>query len=99
MGISLAKFATLTQYNSASLTTSFQALFTTDIAFSILQIANESTQGITLSFDAGVTSHWFIPAGAAQSFDLVANEKFQSGDIYVKAAAGGTGNIYLMGVN
>ena len=69
----------------------------------MLHIANNSTVGITVSYD-GVNNHEFIPANSV--FELPSQTNSQPGAhialfpkftiVYVKGTAG-TGNIYLSG--
>jgi len=96
-------------YNTASLTGSYAALNTTGFAdnIKILKIYNDSTVGITISYD-GVTDHDFYPDQATLIIDLQTNHADNSsygsgtktgrkGQIIYGKGSAGTGNLYIIG--
>jgi hypothetical protein len=57
----------------ASITSAFQTVFTPSAATKILQMRNNTNASISVSFDAGTTTHYVLDTGDATSFDLLAN--------------------------
>jgi hypothetical protein len=95
----------LTSFNSASLTSSYQAINASGFekAIFFLRIVNDSSVNITISYD-GVTDHEFIVDGSV--FELATQTNGQPGAqvalfsvgtvVYVKGTAG-TGTITVSG--
>lgn len=97
-------------FSSASMTGSYQSLNGTGFGDNIkmLKIYNGSTQGITISYDNGVTDHDFYPALSTFVFDIQANHadnsSYASGilngrknQIIMGKGTAGTGNLYIIG--
>lgn len=99
------KAISLTTFNSASLTTSYQAINSNGLneACSILRIYNDASTAITISYD-GVTDHEYLGDNDSIQIDAQTNSEpasylcnFPKGLIvYVKGTAG-TGTIALSG--
>ena len=96
----------LTSFDTASLTTSFQVLNSTGLAFPcfLIRLVNNSDKDITISYN-GVDAMEFVPKTSSLQLDFQTNSQpnnkvaiFPKGQkIYVKGASAGTGLIYLSG--
>lgn len=67
----------------------------------LFKITNDSTVGVTVSFDGGTTDHEYLPAGSFLLIDITSNRVWDclfalavATQISVKGAAG-TGLVYL----
>lgn len=100
---------TMVVYDTSGLTGTHAALngagFTNRLK--VLKIYNASDTDITISYDAGVTDHDFIPVGSTMILDCQANNDSVSGGggrwhikksqvLYGKGTAG-IGNLYIIG--
>jgi len=67
----------------------------------LLKITNDTTVGVTISFDGGTTDHEYLPAGSFLLLDVCANHVWDAKFVWaigtqvaVKGSAG-TGLVYL----
>lgn len=91
----------LQSVDAATLSGSYVSLGTLTKPSRIMKITNNSTVDVTLSWDAGVTDHEYIPTGTFILLDCTSDagssgllEIIVGTPFYIKGAAG-TGNIYL----
>lgn len=96
------KYETLRTFNSASLTSSYQAVgaATSHDCF-LIKMVNNGTTAVTVSFN-GTTDHDICPATSFFLYDEQANASREGGmrvpigtTVYVKGTAG-TGTIYVV---
>jgi len=95
----------LKSFASASLTASYQAIYSGGLpaACFYLRIQNQSSTAITVSYD-GVTDHLYLPTLAEERLNAQANAQPNAQGalvpkgtvVYVKGTAG-TGSVYLSG--
>jgi len=92
------------EFDAATLTTSYQAFDVNGLGdeAQVFKMLNNSDIDVDVSFD-GTVDHDFIPAGGAFVYDFTANKERTYASlrnrqlVFLKAAAAGTGKIYLMG--
>ena len=100
------KFIPLSSIDSATFTGSYQVLNTgvPNPLFGF-KIVNDSTVGVTVSYDGGTTPNDYIPSMSAVIYDLQANKSPQNdfsalpqGTIVSVSGTAGTGLVYFVGL-
>lgn len=93
------------EIDAATLTTSYQLVATWTAPVIAYKVVNESTVGVDISEDS-TNPHDRAPAESAYVWDVRTNHgreqqlAFPVGtSLYMKAAAAGTGNIYICALN
>lgn len=97
-------------FDTSTLTSTYQSLNGTGFAMDIkvFKIYNAGTQGITISYDNGVTDHDFYAPGSTFILDIQTNHESESaygqGTLYGRSGqrifgkgTAGTGKLYIVG--
>jgi hypothetical protein len=100
------KFIPLSSIDTATFTGSYQVL-NSGIPFPLFafKIVNDSTVGVTVSYDGGITDNDYIPAMSAVIYDLQANKSPQNDFSALPQGTSvqvnfllGTGLVYFVGL-
>ena len=99
-----AEYLPVQTRNSTTFDNTFQTLGTGQASPAIIvKIINNSTIGIDISIDGGVTPHDFVPVGGFFLYDLRSNHGrvddfgFPTGtQWHIRGASAGTGLVYLV---